>query len=154
MQLSPMLPPTDSLFPDPGGTPADFNRLLELLKARLGEEGVLCPAPVADHRPEVSNHWTPVSTGRSRQPVTSKKINRPCFLLAQPISLVMRDHRPFYGSPLRLIQGPERIEAGWWDAQLAVRDYFVAQSSEGACYWVYQERAHQEVRWFLHGLFA
>ena len=32
-QLVPMLPPTLSLFPEPGGTPADFYRLLELLTA-------------------------------------------------------------------------------------------------------------------------
>lgn len=152
--LSPMLPPTESLFPEPGGTPADFSRLLELLKARLGDDCVLHAAPLADYRPEVSNHWAPATLGKSRPLVTHEKINRPCFLLAQPIALLMRDHRPFYGSPLQLIQGPERIEAGWWDGKLVVRDYFVAQGSEAACYWVYRERAQQEVRWFLHGLFA
>lgn len=157
MHLSPMLPPTESLFPEPGGTPADFNRLLELLKARLGDDGVLCPAPIADHRPEVNNHWDLITRSKTRSLVTQshgKKIIRPSFLLVHPIPLQTRDHRPFYGSTLRLIQGPERIEAGWWDGQLAVRDYFIAQGSEHACYWIYQERAQQEARWFLHGLFA
>jgi protein ImuB len=161
IDLTPMLPPTESLFPEPGGTPADFNRLLELLKARLGDDGVLCPTPLADHRPEISNHWTPATLNLSQirsgeLPLVTQEENiyRPCFLLAQPIVLLIRDHRPFYGSPLRLIQGPERIEAGWWDGQVVVRDYFVAQSTEGACYWIYQERAQSEARWFLHGLFA
>ena len=54
-QLVPMLPPTKSLFPEPGGTPADFHRLLELLTARLGAENVLTPTSLQDHRPEVCN---------------------------------------------------------------------------------------------------
>lgn len=152
--LSPMLPASESLFPEPGGTPADFSRLLELLKARLGEEGVLRPVPVADYRPEVSNHWEPAMVGKSRLQTIHEKKQRPSFLLAQPIALLMRDDQPFYGSPLRLIQGPERIEAGWWDGALVVRDYFVAQGSDAVCYWVYQERTRKAVRWFLHGLFA
>ncbi|MFD2274578.1 hypothetical protein ACFS07_35340 [Undibacterium arcticum] len=68
--------------------------------------------------------------------------------------MLLRDHRPFYGSPLKLIRGPERIEAGWWDDGLAVRDYFVAQGAEAACYWVYRERTQEEACWYLHGLFA
>lgn len=161
--LSPMLPPTDSLFPEPGGTSADFHRLLELLKARLGDESVLCPAPVADHRPEVSNQWEPATFNRTRELTKSltshdekidKKIHRPSFLLARPIALLLREHRPFYGSSLWLIEGPERIEAGWWNGELVVRDYFVAQGKEASCYWIYRERVQQEVHWFLHGLFA
>jgi len=46
------------LFPEPGGTPADQRRLLDLLAARLGSECVRRPAPRADHRPEVANAWT------------------------------------------------------------------------------------------------
>jgi protein ImuB len=45
-------------------------------------------------------------------------------------------------------------EAGWWDGALALRDYFVAQGEEGACYWIYRERDAGHARWFLHGLFA
>ena len=79
---------------------------------------------------------------------------RSFWLLAQPLALVVRQHRPFYGSPLRLLSGPERIEAGWWDGALVLRDYFVAQGEEGACYWIYRERDASSARWFLHGLFA
>jgi protein ImuB len=53
-----------------------------------------------------------------------------------------------------LLSGPERIEAGWWDGALALRDYFVAQGEEGACYWIYRERDASSARWFLHGLFG
>jgi len=56
-QVAPMLPPTAALFPEPGGTPADYHRQLELLIARLGADSVLAPAPRADYRPEISNRW-------------------------------------------------------------------------------------------------
>lgn len=152
-QVEAMLPPTAVLFPEPGGTAADYHRLLELLTARLGDECVLAPAPQADHRPEISNRWLPATTpfviaGAKRN------ILRPFWLLEKPIALIVREHRPFYGSPLRLISGSERIECGWWDGRLAVRDYFIAQGAESACYWVYRERADEEACWFLHGLFA
>ena len=152
-QLVPMLPPTLSLFPQPGGTPADFHRLLELLTARLGAENVLTPAPSADHRPEVCNAWV-AATGRPAQKNPGAEIlARPFWMLAKPIALLLRQHRPFYGSPLKLISGPERIEAGWWNEQTAARDYFVAQGSDASYYWIYLERT-QQARWFLHGLYA
>jgi protein ImuB len=53
-------PPTDTLFPDPGGSTEDHNRLLELLVARLGPENVLRLAPTSDHRPEHANRWVSV----------------------------------------------------------------------------------------------
>lgn len=52
--------PSESLFPEPGGTPQDHARLLELLTARLGAENVLAPAPIADYRPEAAARWVPL----------------------------------------------------------------------------------------------
>lgn len=159
-EMVPMLPPTASLFPEPGGTPADFNRLLDRLTARLGNQAVLIPAPLEDHRPEVCNEWMPAAASASSRRTISGAASlpqcceRPFWMLAQPIDLLMRDHRPFYGSPLKLVSGPERIECGWWDGSLAVRDYFIAQGAEGTEYWLFRERVGQEWRWFLHGLFA
>ena len=153
--LSAMMPPTESLFPEPGGTPADYHRLLELLTARLGPDSVLAPAAEADHRPEISNQWRPAASIERIAPVVEVgPTRRPFWLLEKPVALLMRDHRPFYGSPLKLINGPERIECGWWDDAFTVRDYFIAQGAESACYWVYRQRVGDEMRWFLHGLFA
>ena len=64
---------------------------------------------------------------------------RPVWLLAKPIALLMRNHRPFYGSPLKMASTPERIEAGWW-SQAHARDYFIAEGQDNAHYWVYRER--------------
>lgn len=152
-QVCSMAPPTNSLFPEPGGTPQDFLRLLELLTARLGNDSVLAPMPVADYRPEVCNAWVPAAGYRAAafKPLPAE---RPFWLLEKPVALPLREQRPFYGSPLTLLRGPERIECGWWDSGFAVRDYFVAQGRDAACYWIYRERIEDDVRWFLHGLFA
>ena len=152
-QLVPMLPPTASLFPEPGGTPADFNRLLEVLTARLGAEHVLTPATVPDHRPEVCNVWVPATLKSQKRGAPGEHLERPFWILPKPIALLMRNERPFYGSPLKMISGPERIEAGWWNDQTAARDYYVAQGTDTSCYWIYLERA-VDARWFLHGLYA
>ncbi len=156
-QVEAMLPPSDSLFPEPGGTPADYHRLLELLVARLGTDNVLQAAPQADYRPETANAWVPAMQKVSIGALPSA-LPRPSWLLAKPIALLMRGHRPFYGSPLRMASPPERIEAGWWRGELVTRDYFVAEGQDHAHYWVYRERigANEESgpRWFLHGLFG
>jgi protein ImuB len=152
-QLTAMRPPTDSLFPEPGGSPADFRRLLELLTARLGPENVLTPNVSPDYRPEVYNAWVPAAEKLTREREEYEAIERPFWILPKPIPLLMRDERPFYGSPLKLIRGPERVEGGWWDDRTAARDYYVAQGADASCYWIYLERT-QEAKWFLHGLYA
>ncbi|CAB3770670.1 Protein ImuB [Paraburkholderia solisilvae] len=153
-------PVNDNLFPEPGGTPEDHARLLELLIARLGVENVLRPAPTADYRPEVANRWVPVGA-REKKSVLPQSLPRPTWMLETPIRLLTRQNRPFYGSPLRLASPAERIEAGWFDNGLITRDYYVAQAENRSCYWVYLERVgsraaeeEQEQRWFLHGLFG
>ena len=152
-KLTAMLPPTTSLFPEPGGTPADWNRLMELLIARIGKNNVLTPACIDDYRPEVCNTWGSVTDQVANKHDSGQVVERPFWILAKPIALLMRDERPFYGSPLKLVRGPERVEAGWWDKQTVARDYFVAQDVGASCYWIYLERT-QEPRWFLHGLYA
>jgi protein ImuB len=152
-QLQPMLPPNAQLFPEPGGSPADFKRLLELLSARLGPDNVLAPLDNPDHRPEHCNSWGPATQAIKPANAEDELLQRPCWVLQRPIALRMRDHRPFYTTPLRLIRGPERIEAGWWDDQTVGRDYYVAQGTDASCYWIYLERS-QDARWFLHGMYA
>ncbi|WP_175108235.1 Y-family DNA polymerase [Pararobbsia alpina] len=150
-------PPNETLFPEPGGTPEDHNRLLELLVARLGPENVLRAAPTSDHRPEHANRWLSITDRRRVDPAPSN-LPRPTWLLETPLKLLIRNNRPFYGSPLKLVSTGERIEAGWFDGALASRDYFVAQADDQSCYWIYRERPRSEVvdetRWFLHGLFG
>ncbi|RJG19092.1 Y-family DNA polymerase [Massilia cavernae] len=164
LQVQPMAPPSESLFPEPGGSEEDQLRMLELLVARLGPDNVLQAAPQADYRPELANTWVPVQKKirqaalDAQMPPDVLSLPRPVWLLAKPIALLMRNHRPFYGSPLKMASTPERIEAGWW-SQAHTRDYFIAEGQDNAHYWVYRERIagmleDAEPRWYLHGLFA
>jgi protein ImuB len=163
-QLQPMAPPSESLFPDPGGSEEDRVRMLELVVARLGADNVLQATPQADYRPELANAWVPLqqkvreAERQAQLPPDLQSMPRPTWLLAKPIALLMRNHRPFYGSPLKMVSNPERIEAGWW-SESQTRDYFIAEGQDHALYWVYRERivgsgADAEPRWFLHGLFG
>jgi protein ImuB len=162
LQVQPMAPLSDSLFPEPGGSEDDRTRMLELLAARLGADNVLQPLIKADYRPEHANAWVPVQQKvgdkqrETRMPPDVMALPRPTWLLAKPIALLMRNHRPFYGSPLRMASNPERIEAGWWNGP-QTRDYFIAEGQDHTLYWVYRERIgteEAEPRWFLHGLFG
>jgi protein ImuB len=83
-------------------------------------DNVLQALPMADYRPEQANAWVPVQqkvrerARNAQMPPDVLSLPRPTWLLAKPIALLMRDHRPFYGSPLKHGLDPERIEAGWW----------------------------------------
>lgn len=175
-------PPSAELFASARGEREGLVRLIERLQARLGEGQVQQLRPMADHRPErdvllhavsadavgsVARHAgrrpsparsaVPERACRAAQAVT---VPRPVWLLDEPQRLAERQSRPWLdGQPLQLLCGPERIEAGWWDAPLAGRDYFIAQTPEGALVWLYRARlplsvAEDAQGWFLHGRFG
>lgn len=77
---------------------------------------------------------------------------RPVWMLDRPLRLMMRDQRPIYRRPLKMLTRTERIEAGWWDDNRVERDYYVAADDRGHMFWVYRERLNGE--WYLHGLFG
>lgn len=153
LKIEAMLPPNESLFPEPGGSPQDYARALELVAARIGPENVLVPAYTDDYRPEVCNSWMPVTAKPGKAAQTEVLEGRPFWMLPKPLKLLVRDERPFYMSPLKILEGPERLEAGWWNDDTAVRDYYVAQAADSTCYWIYRERI-PDAPWYLHGMFA
>ncbi|CAE6849394.1 hypothetical protein R75483_07525 [Paraburkholderia domus] len=77
---------------------------------------------------------------------------RPVWMLDKPLRLMMRDQRPVYRRPLKMLTRTERIEAGWWDGNRVERDYYVAADDRGHMFWVYRERLGGE--WYLQGLFG
>jgi protein ImuB len=136
-----------TLFDAPAGE--GDGRLLERLRARLGEKAVSGIRLMADHRPERAwAHCDPGETGEGR-PIAG----RPLWLLPEPLPLEERDGWPHHGGRLRLEPERERIESGWWDGTAVARDYFVARTAEGERLWVYRE-LYGTQRWFLHGFFA
>ncbi len=166
--------PNTELFPTAGSEREGIARLIERLQARLGAEHIQRLVAVQDHRPERGGvmQTASVSTrsgvarvaGVAATPATDAAPHfnpqRPVWLLPTPQALHERQARPLLnGHPLQLLCGPERVEAGWWDAALAERDYFIAQAADGALVWVYRARLPLSVAvdaqgWFLQGRFA
>ena len=151
--------------------------LLDQLGARLGPEGLqgICLTDV--HRPErawgyhspsastIPAHVSPTSKSSPRvktktqsatQEITRQQSTyqkaRPLWLLPQPKVLNTQQGIPFYAGELTLIQGPERIESGWWDPHPVTRDYYIAHHPSGYLYWLFKQLKDQQ--WYLHGLFA
>jgi protein ImuB len=129
-------------------------QLVERLRARLGEEAVYGLCSIAEHRPEAA--WRRVQelklTSAVRAPeVRATDMPRPVWLLDEPVLLSAHPHA-LLERGLRLEEGPERIESGWWDGKDVERDYYVARQRKGARWWVFQER--QTRSWYLHGVFA
>ncbi len=95
---------------------------------------------------------------------STSSAKRPVWLWPEAEPLAERHFSPLLdGAPLQLLSGPERIEAGWWDAGLAERDYFIAQASDGALVWIYRMRLPMadtpeggvgQPGWFLQGRFG
>ncbi len=137
----------------------ELDALVERLRARLGPEQVQSVVLIDEHRPEKSV-WFVTEPSAKRSAQTTAMISalshshRPSWLLSTPQRLSMQGHQPSYGGPLRLLAGPERIEAGWWESnndQAAQRDYFIASSMQEELLWIFRTPDHH---WFLHGVFG
>lgn len=151
--------PSGELFPSRQGQREGLVRLLERLRARLGDDSVLRLQPLADHRPEHAQRLqaAPLQGVGSIPPPSggALPLHRPAWLLPAPQPLHERGALPLLdGRPLQILSGPERIEAGWWDTDLAARDYFIARDDGGALVWVYRTRLAEPGGWFLQGRFG
>ncbi|OOG58186.1 DNA polymerase Y family protein [Polaromonas sp. C04] len=158
-----------SLLPDTVRAGDELGFVLERIAARLGPERVLRPCVAEDHRVEWMQTWQPAEEAKrtraaSRVP-RSVDIPQPSWVLAQPLKLAVAQHRPLYQGPLQLVVGPHRVEGGWWHRAASLderqvahnvqRDYWVALSQHAGALWVFQERlAHDDISWYLHGVFA
>jgi protein ImuB len=162
------------LFPNAQSEATSLNRFIEKLSARLGPQAVMSLKVMPDHRPECSQRFeAPVNGGMNggksvprqekRREALPSELTRPAWLMETPLELKLQCQQPVYGSPLKLIAGPERIEAGWWDDVLVARDYFIAENDLGQLLWIYCEcREHGEPNaaaaknqsWYLQGLFG
>jgi protein ImuB len=168
------------LFQGSGKDVEAGTKLIERLRARLGEDAVHALALHADHRPEraqgasqgkqASVQATQVraqgtqanaqvtltsalaspagaSAGRDARSTPRAYPVRPLWLYAEPHPLGVEPA----SAELKLLSGPERIEAGWWDGEEIGRDYFVGRDAQGAEVWLYRDRGGQ---WFVQGVFA
>jgi protein ImuB len=169
--------PNSELFPTRQSEDEGLTRLIERLQARLGAEQVQRLGAVDDHRPERASRLQRVDAGARLARGARRNVDqvaapgreeegaevvasaRPVWLEPVCAPLAERRSRPLLdGRPLSLLSGPERIEAGWWDSELAERDYFIAEAADGALVWIYRARlplsAGAGDGWFLHGRFG
>lgn len=141
-QLPPFVPLARDLFDEPRGAQLDWPQLADRLRSRLGTDAVYALAPHDDPRPERA--WRKRVAASNPAPV--RKLGpRPSWLLRRPL--------PLRGEPRRILAGPERIEAGWWDGGDLRRDYYVIETREGQRAWAFRG-IDDESPWLLHGWFA
>ncbi|MGD8789095.1 MAG: DNA polymerase Y family protein [Burkholderiales bacterium] len=149
LDVAQLAPRNFSFLPDAAHVREERATLVERLRARLGNDAVHGLSLFPDARPEFAWHETePGVAAQSGPPLL-----RPAWLLPQPRQLKLHDAHPWLDGKLRILDGPERIETGWWDGCDVMRDYFVARNENGATFWIYRERT-AEKHWFLHGIFS
>lgn len=149
MDIAQLAPRNFSLFPDATHAREERTTLVEKLRARLGDDAVCGLSLFPDARPELA--WRETEPGTRVQP--APPLPRPVWLLQRPRPLNLHEGQPWLDGRLRLLDGPERIEFGWWDGLDVMRDYFIARNTGGATFWIYRERMVAG-DWFLHGIFS
>ncbi|ODT73444.1 MAG: DNA polymerase IV-like protein ImuB [Nitrosomonadales bacterium SCN 54-20] len=157
------------LFPTVQSEATSLNRFIEKLSSRLGPEAITGLKVVSDHRPECSQRLELSATGglnrfskrEAKAQIIQPESPRPAWLMETPLELKVQRGQPIYGSPLKLLAGPERIEAGWWDDAAVARDYFIAENDQGQLVWIYRKHSPAEKdkgnkggNWYLQGLFG
>jgi len=168
-QLLPFAATSGSFLPPAPNAQAglDWLKLAETLHARLGSARVFQLQVLNEHRPERAWRAVPITVDAAERIAPACATGeRPLLVVPQPVPLPASDSTadkpPRYGGTLRLIAGPERIEAGWWDLAspafgqprgAVLRDYFVARNAHGQTLWIYRDLAVPR-GWFLHGFFA
>ncbi len=126
----------------------DWAHTLDELEARLGKKRLWAPKVSADYRPEYA--WRRV---RAVEPSIVNPATRPLWLLHKPRPLGYTADRAPDAGLLNIINGPERIESGWWDGNEHCRDYYTAICPRGRRLWIFQDLKHGG-DWYLHGLFG
>ena len=166
---------TDNLLFNPSRRSRDASiaHLVERLNARMGDACVRGITAVAEHRPQYAwrpagladgtprcaaipgfrnEHQVPTLLQEIRR-TNSLLLRRPLWMLKNARPLANEQGHPLYQGRLKLVDGPERLESGWWDDDGIARDYFVALTTKGVYLWIYQDRT-KNAAWYLHGFFG
>lgn len=133
-----------------------ITQLAERLTARIGEQSVHSMSLVAEHRPQYAwraqsllSSWSSSTLSEGRH-----HLRRPLWILPEPILLPIESGYPLHqGCRLRLLDGPERLETGWWDEDGISRDYYTAANPAGTRLWIFRNRSGSFC-WYLQGYFG
>ena len=136
-----------------GGAARESPALIERLRARLGAGAVYALCLVPEHRPERSwqvaepaclpraqrarprRAWRPRPRRRRlRRGVGSRGAPAaPGTACVARCGCCSRRSASEGIRPLQLLDGPERIETGWWDGEDMARDYYIARDARARC---------------------
>ena len=153
-----------------------ITHLAERLGARMGEGSIHGVMTVAEYRPQYAwrrcdavDEVPHCAAAHSHQDdraadfaselqrTSSLMLRRPLWVLQEPRRLATEQDQPVCEGVLQLLDGPERLETGWWDGNGIARDYFIARNPQGVHLWVYRDR-HTECGkagvWYLEGMFG
>jgi len=132
-----------------------MTQLAERLIARVGNQSVAGVATVAEHRPQFA--WRPKALLADKTVHALSTIRcgacRPLWMLPEPTLLAVDQGYPLHQGRLRILEGPERLETGWWDEEGITRDYYTAINPRGMRLWVFRSR-DRNACWYLHGFFG
>jgi protein ImuB len=157
--LPSFVPGQGHLFETRSAQNLPWDALRERLRARFGDQALYQLQSHADARPEYAWRQHAILAASRDQSIQATPSDptqtrrRPTWLLPQAI--------PWQG-PLQLLDGPERIESGWWDGHDVRRDYYLALTSTGQLAWVYRSINAGVIAstptpltpWMLHGWFS
>jgi protein ImuB len=120
---------------------------------------------VPPQKDQQSRRSRKTAVGKQRETRSSdphfQPLERPLLLLPRPVPIrvisLLPDGPPaqfvYRGCTHRVARhwGPERIETGWWRRAGIRRDYWRAETTGGARFWLF--RRLRDLAWFLHGVF-
>ncbi len=121
----------------------DRGHLLDRLKARLGDSAIYSICRLPDPRPEKANQWHTKSDFTEPPPLPP----RPVWWVTPPEPLGLQPELKGH----ELVQGPERLESGWWDFDTVCRQYWISRHAHRLA-WIYQDQHTKQ--WWLSGWFA
>jgi len=134
-------------------------RAIDRLRARYGDDAVVCAVLRDGHLPEARFGWEPVthvSSPRPRPLETRSLVRR---ILARPVPLpvpaasglagiVGSRRRPRAKDAPPAVAGPFIVSGGWWVREVH-RAYYFMEGAEGELWWVFYDQVRR--RWYLHG---
>ncbi len=139
--------------------------LLDNLENNFGNNIIHRYLPAERHLPE---HSIKLATSLKEKPTTEWRTDklRPPHLFNNPqlieVTAPIPDYRPmnfrYNGKLHKVIKADacERIESEWWLNKERHRDYYIVQTEEGKCYWLFRLGHYDDNRnpeWFVHGFF-
>lgn len=128
--------------------------LLDVLRARIGNDNCLHLHPVNAHLPEQAQTLDNLVHTAANDALPSAP--RPFWLLPQPAPLHWQQKKLCWKKPLQILSEAERICTPWWEDITETRDYFIARQDDGQTLWIYRVKAaapeHSD-HWFVQGIF-